>query len=76
MSASITAKVRCQAKVPVVDGSGQVALTFVADYDDGRNKEWSLYTPSLNLQMTVRGDIAERFEPGQTFLLAFTPEET
>lgn len=66
----ITAKVKCNLKYT----QGEVVrLEFVADYDDGRNKEWSLYTPALNLSMTVRGSVADKFEAGGKYTLAFTP---
>ena len=60
----ITAKVLCSQKAETGEGdTRQAALTFGADYTDGRNKEWALYTPGLHLSMTVKGAVADRFEP-------------
>lgn len=42
----------------------QSSLIFTCDYMDGRNKEWSRYTPSAQLQMTVKGSIADEFNLG------------
>lgn len=69
----ITAKVKVQSKETHQGGTEheQVALTFVADYDDGRNKEWSRYTPALSLSMTVLPEVAEKFEVGQALTLTF-----
>lgn len=50
---------------------GQTALHFQADYNDERNKEWSKYTPILNLQMTVLDSVAEHFNLGGRYLLTF-----
>jgi hypothetical protein len=70
----ITAKIHCQMKQPTGAGHGEVRLQFVPDYADGRNKEWSLYTPALSLDMTVKGDVADQFEPGKAYTLTFEPE--
>lgn len=66
----ITAKVKCNL---IYTQGDVVRLEFVADYDDGRNKEWAIYTPALNLSMTVRGEVAERFEAGGKYTLTFSP---
>lgn len=69
----ITAKVRCVDK-GVDQGHGdsrQCNLVFGADYMDGRNKEWSVYTPALSLTMAVKGSVADRFEVGRTYTLTF-----
>jgi hypothetical protein len=71
----ITAKVHCQSKTESGEGDArQSVVTFVPDYADGRNKEWSLYTPALSLSMTLKGDVADRFEPGTAYTLTFEPE--
>lgn len=70
-----TAKIKLTGKRP--EGNpphDQVGLEFHADYDDDRNKEWSKYTPALSLHMTVKPEVAERFEVGQAFTLVFEPE--
>lgn len=68
----ITAKVTCHLKQESGEGDArQVVVTFIPDYADGRNKEWSLYTPALSLQMTVKGSVADQFEPGRAYTLTF-----
>lgn len=72
----VTAKIICQGKTE--NGSGderQVQVTFAPDYADGRNKEWSLYTPALSLSMTLRGEVADRFQQGSRYTLMFDPED-
>lgn len=69
----VTAKVMCNSKL--ITGSGehrQAVVKFNAD-NSPENKEWSLYTPALQLEMTLRGGVADRFEPGQAYTLTFTP---
>lgn len=69
----ITAKIFCVSKT--FYGSPQtkdtVRLEFQADYSDGRNKEWAQATPHLNLSMTVKGEVSDRFEAGKTYTLQF-----
>ena len=68
----IAAKVKCSAKSESGEGDERrVGLAFYADYADGRNKEWAIATPTLSLTMTVRGDVAERFEQGKAYTLTF-----
>lgn len=77
MSQNITAKVICQAKIESgEDDQRQVTVSFLPDYADDRNKEWSLYTPALSLSMTLKGAVADQFQPGQPYTLTFTPEES
>ncbi len=73
----VTAKVKLTGKTTYAEGTEneQVKLDFTPDYDDGRNKEWSLYTPALSLSMTVKPSVAEQFEPGQAFTLVFEPAD-
>lgn len=69
----VTAKVVCNSKL--ITGGGerrQAVVQFSADTSP-ENKDWSLYTPALQLQMTLRGDVADRFEPGQAYTLTFEP---
>lgn len=68
----ITAKVRCDRKTKTGEGDSRQALvSFQPDYADGRNKEWSLATPHLSLQMTLNGSEADLFEQGSTYTLQF-----
>ncbi len=77
MGNRITAKVKVTSKITQAPGTEheQVAIGFSPDYDDGRNKEWALYTPALSLSMTVKPSVADQFEPGQAFTLVFEPDE-
>ena len=71
----ITAKVKCATKVETGEGDNrQAVVSFAPDYADGRNKEWSLATPHLNLQMTLKGSAADLFEPGKAYTLQFVEE--
>lgn len=72
----ITAKIKVTSKSPSGEGDDrQVAVSFIADYADGRNKEWSRYTPSLSVSMTLKGAVADQFEVGDTFTLQFVKDE-
>jgi hypothetical protein len=72
----VTAKVKVTSKVDSGEGDQrQTVVTFYADYEDERNKEWSLYTPALSLSMTLKGDVADRFNHGDCFTLQFVKEE-
>jgi hypothetical protein len=71
----ITAKVQCNSKTESGGGDDrQVVVTFNADYADGRNKEWSRYTPNLSLSMTLKGAVADRFEQGKAYTLQFVED--
>lgn len=76
-----TARVVCTSKAAVpydetqYDEPEQYALTFAADYNDGRNAEWAKYTPALSLSMSVRADVAEQFTQGQALELVFQTTE-
>lgn len=72
----IAAKVTCQSKNETGEGDQrQVVVGFLPDYADGRNKEWSLYTPNLSLTMTLKGAVADKFETGQAYTLTFERED-
>lgn len=72
----VTAKVTCHLKNETGEGDArQTQVSFLPDYADGRNKEWSLYTPSLSLSMTLKGAVADRFEVGKAYTLVFEPED-
>lgn len=72
----VTAKVQCFTKEESGEGDQrQVVVTFGADYSDGRNKEWSLYTPALSLSMTLKGAVADRFQKGGRYTLQFVEDQ-
>lgn len=70
---SMTAKVFVTSKIRGTDG--QTNITLAANYDNGANKEWAKYTPSLSLSMTVLDEVAEQFgNYGSPYTLTFEPE--
>jgi len=72
----VTAKVVCSSKTEQGEGDERQALvTFEPDYADGRNKEWSLFTPSMSLSMTLKGAVADKFEPQKAYTLTFEPSD-
>lgn len=69
---AITAKVNLAHKQQTAAGTdGETDLTFSADYADGRNKEWSRFTPSLELRMRVKNSVADKFTEGASYVLSF-----
>lgn len=50
-------------------------ITFQAVYGDGKgNEQWSKYTPSGKLEMSVTNPAAiDKFELGKSYYLDFTP---
>lgn len=76
MANVVTAKIVVTSKTEQGEGDNrQVNVSFGADYTDGRNKEWALYTPGLSLTMGLRGAVADRFEVGKSYELRFVEEE-
>lgn len=72
----ITAKVRCTSKL--IMGSGEyrtVTVGFQPDYHDGRNKAWAAATPTLELKMGLKEEVANRFELDKAYTLTFSEEE-
>lgn len=78
---AITAKVKLYGKDEKLSNSTSdsketgVVLSFNANYANGANKEWAKYTPALNFTMTVKPEIAARFEIGGNYTVTFTPDE-
>lgn len=72
----ITAKIVCASKSETGEGDErQTMVTFTPDYTNERNKEWSLYTPALSLSMTLKGTVADRFQPGGRYTLQFVESD-
>lgn len=70
-----TAKILVSNKTESGEGDArQASVSFYADYADGRNKEWSLATPSLSMTMTLKGPVADQFEIGKRYTLTFTED--
>lgn len=74
MTEKVTAKVRVSGAETLPDG--QTRLSIQPDYQDGRNQAWAIATPSLNLSMVVKGDVADFFEPGSALTLTFEKSES
>lgn len=68
----VTAKVKLNTKY---ESNEAFVIGFMADYDDDRNKEWAKYTPSISISMTVKPEVAEKFNVGDAFTLTFDKEE-
>lgn len=65
----VTAKVVCNSKL--ITGGGehrQAEVKFSANVSP-ENAAWAKYTPALSLSITLNGDVADRFEPGQAYTL-------
>lgn len=72
---TVRAKFKCHSKEMREQGAEQVAaLTFYASYGEGKdNKDWSKWTPSGTLTMTISNPAAfEWFEPGKEYYLDFS----
>lgn len=75
MSNVITAKVFCHRKTESgEDAERRASVEFYADYADGRNQEWAVNTPTLNLSMILNGRAADLFEQGGRYELRFVKE--
>lgn len=85
-SLDVTAKVKIYSIAPGFSDGGQPhapeqMVSFTADYitPEGKekNSEWSKYTPSLNLVMTVKSEVVERngWEVGKSYMLTITESE-
>ena len=70
----ITAKVVCNSKLITGGGEHRQAVVKFSANVAPENEAWSLYTPALQLEMTLRGSVADRFEPGQAYTLTFEQE--
>jgi hypothetical protein len=71
---SVTAKIKVQSKTNE-HSPESYQITFAPDYQDGRNVEWSKYTPALNLSMVIKNEVAVNFEVGQSYTLTFDLED-
>lgn len=67
---SFTAKVYCYHKSK--SGDGVTTLNFCPDYEDDRNKEWAVATPSLSFQMNVKDELADKIDLRSAFTVTFT----
>lgn len=67
---SFTAKVKVTNRVLNTD-TGDVTLSFMPDYAEGRNSDWAAKTPALSLSMTVKGDVGGEIDVNDCFTLTF-----
>lgn len=65
-----TAAVRAY-KIPLQ--GDYTTINFSPDYQSEENKAWAMATPSLNFMMSVKNEVADTIENGQTFLVTFEP---
>lgn len=75
----MNAKIRLSQKIdePASEHQGAFSeLHFYADYADGKNKEWATSTPTLNLVMRVKKEIADTLEAGKSYDLVFQESTT
>jgi hypothetical protein len=71
-----TAKIILNSKLESGVGENRgVALSFSANYAGGKNAEWAIWTPTLNLTMNVKGEVADKFVIGQEYTLTFTEDK-
>jgi hypothetical protein len=71
----VTAKITCTSKAESGEGDNRQAVVgFSADYADGRNKEWAIYTPHLSVSMTLNGKASDLFEQGKRYTLTFVED--
>ncbi len=74
--ARVTAKVKLTTmESPGGAGDDSTTLYFGPDYEDGRNKEWAVFTPALSLTMTVKNEAAAHFNQGDAFTLVFEKDQ-
>jgi len=57
-------------------GVTQVTVTMQPVYDEGENSQWSKYTPSGELHLTITNpDAYKQFELGKAYFVDFSPAE-
>lgn len=72
---AVVAKVVCNSKLLTGGGDQRLALIEFSANVTPENAEWAKYTPQLQLSIVVNGPAAERFEPGESYLLTFEPSK-
>jgi hypothetical protein len=71
---AISAKFKVQRVTPHT-GFDSTEVELVPDYADGRNKDWSKYTPSGVMRLNITNPAAlEQLTVGAAFTVTFTPE--
>lgn len=74
---NIRAKFRCNSVTTQEGGQEIVTLSPVyGTSENPANKEWSKYTPSGSISMTITAEGAVKtFTPGKEYFVLFTPAE-
>lgn len=72
MANQITAKFKVGNHKKVNQESTEIQMW--PDYNDPRNKEWSQYTPSGSISLTVLDSVVPHFPLGANFLVTFDEE--
>lgn len=74
---SITAKLTPNTKLESGVGENrQVVVSFSADYANNKNAEWAIFTPMVQLSMTMKGVVADRFIIGKGYTVTFEEDES
>ena len=72
---TIKAKFKCSSVKKLEGGTEEVTLTPINGPVGSDNAQWSKYTPSgsINMSITAEGAVG-CFEPGKVYFVDFTPE--
>jgi len=74
----VTAKAIVNSKSEEMDDDGnvkQATVSLFPDYADGRNKEWALYTPTLSVNMSLKGNVASFCKVGDHVTITFEVDD-
>lgn len=72
---SVNAKFKVQRVTPNT-GFEMAEVELVPDYAQGKNSDWSKYTPSGVIRMSITNLAAlEQFTVGKAFTVTFDPED-
>lgn len=72
---SVNAKFKVQRVTPQT-GFEITEVELVPDYAQGRNADWSKYTPSGVMRLNITNPAAlEQFQQGRAFTVTFDPED-
>lgn len=68
---TVRAKFKCESRTEYQ--GGQVNYKFLAAIQGDDNKQWSIYTPSGSLEMSITNPSAQVFIPGEYYYLDIIP---
>lgn len=70
----VTAKLVLNSKLESGSGDNRnVVCAFSANYSDGKNAEWAVWTPNAQITMMMKGQVADKFVIDQEYTVTFTP---